>query len=158
MKHIVAIACCLFIFSATAQNSSFKNFYKSHKDQAEVSLNIPGFIAKLFIKTEEDEELKMLLRNGSNYKVLVFDDNYKAVQRDFKKFVRKNKFKTLVRIKDGRDRVSIHFRKVKNNIREIVVHVYSEKDDAVFLGLKTNLTQKELNRIISKSRYRMAIK
>ena len=50
----------------------------------------------------------------------------------------------------------IHFRKNKNRIREIIVNVYSKNEDAVLLGLKTNLTQKELNTIISKSSYRMA--
>jgi hypothetical protein len=156
MKHILTIVSCLFIITATAQDKNFKEFYKSHKKQAEVSLNVPGFIANLFIDTDGDRELKRLLKKGKNYKVLVFDNNFKRVQKDFKKFIRKNRYKTLVRIKEGNDRVTIHFRKNKNRIREIIVNVYSKNEDAVLLGLKTNLTQKELNTIISKSSYRMA--
>lgn len=156
MKQFLTIIGCLFILTASAQEKNFKEFYKSHKRQAEVSLNVPGFIANLFIDTEGDRELKRLLKKGRNYKVLVFDDNYKVVQRDFKKFIRKNRYKTLVRIKDGQERVTIHFREVKNRIREIIVNVYNKNEDAVLLGLKTNLTQKELNTIISKSSYRLA--
>ena len=156
MKHILTIVSCLFLLTATAQDKNFKEFYKSHKKQAEVSLNVPGFIANLFIDTDGDRELKRLLKKGKNYKVLVFDNNFKRVQKDFKKFIRKNRYKTLVRIKDGDERVTIHFRKNKNRIREIIVNVYSENEDAVLLGLKTNLTQKELNTIISRSSYRMA--
>lgn len=156
MKHILTIVSCLFLLTATAQDKNFKEFYKSHKKQAEVSLNVPGFIANLFIDTDGDRELKRLLKKGKNYKVLVFDNNFKRVQKDFKKFIRKNRYKTLVRIKDGDERVTIHFRKNNNRIREIIVNVYSENEDAVLLGLKTNLTQKELNTIISKSSYRMA--
>lgn len=156
MKHILTIVSCLFLLTATAQDKNFKEFYKSHKKQAEVSLNVPGFIANLFIDTDGDRELKRLLKKGKNYKVLVFDNNFKRVQKDFKKFIRKNRYKTLVRIKDGDERVTIHFRKNNNRIREIIVNVYSENEDAVLLGLKTNLTQKELNTIISRSSYRMA--
>ena len=156
MKHILTIVSCLFIITATAQDKNFKEFYRSHKKQAEVSLNVPGFIANLFIDTDGDRELKKMLKKGKNYKVLVFDNNFKRVQKDFKKFIKKNRYKTLVRIKDGDERVTIHFRKNKNRIREIIVNVYSENEDAVLLGLKTNLTQKELNTIISRSSYRMA--
>jgi hypothetical protein len=156
MKHFLTIVSCLFIITATAQDKNFKEFYRSHKKQAEVSLNVPGFIANLFIDTDGDRELKRLLKKGKNYKVLVFDNNFKRVQKDFKKFIKKNRYKTLVRIKDGDERVTIHFRKNKNRIREIIVNVYSENEDAVLLGLKTNLTQKELNTIISRSSYRMA--
>ena len=69
----------------------------------------------------------------------------------FKKFVKKNKLKTIVRIKDGKDRVSIHYRESKNRIREIIVNIYSKEKDAVLLGLKTNLTKDELASIISSS-------
>ena len=152
MKQILTIACCLFIVSASAQEKTFKEFYSSHKKQADVSLNVPGFIANFFIDTDGDKELKSLLKKARSYKVLVFDDNSNNVQKDFKKFIRRNNFKTIVRIKEGQDRIDIHFREDKKRIKEIILNVHSNDKDAVILGLKTNLTEKELGKIISKTK------
>ena len=158
MKHFLTIIGCLFILGMSAQERNFKEFYKSHKRDAEVSLNVPGFIANLFIDTDGDRELKTLLRKAKNYKVLVFDDDSRNVQKDLKRFIRRNNFKTIVRIKDGKDRISIHFKETKNRIKEIIVNIYKKNDDVVLFGLKTNLTKRELQKIISRSSYTFASK
>ena len=158
MKHFLTIIGCLFILGMSAQERNFKEFYKSHKRDAEVSLNVPGFIANLFIDTDGDRELKTLLRKAKNYKVLVFDDDSRNVQKDLKRFIRRNNFKTIVRIKDGKDRISIHFKETKNRIKEIIVNIYKKNDDVVLFGLKTNLTKRELQKIISRYSYTFASK
>lgn len=148
MKQFLATLFCLFAISVSAQKNTFKDFYKSHKKEADVSLNIPGFIAGWFIE-DQDEEIDALLAKAKNYKILVFDSNSNAVQEDFKKFVKKNKLKTLIRVKDEGDRVAIHFKENDNNlIREIIVNVYSQEEDTVMLGLKTKLTVEELSAIV----------
>ena len=156
MKYFFTVLSCLFILSMSAQERKFKDFYKSHKSDAEVSLNVPGFLANIFIDTDGDRELKALLKKARNYKVLVFDDNTKGVQKDLRGFISKNDFKTIIKIKDGNERINIHFKEVKNRIREIIVNIYKKNDNVVLLGLKTNLTKRELNNIISKSSYRFA--
>ncbi len=151
MKQFLTTVVCFFILSSSAQEKTFTQFYQSHKKEADLSLNIPGFIANFFIDNQDDDELEALLDKSSNYKILIYDDNSDYVLKDFKKFVKKNKLKTIVRIKDGKDRVSIHYRESKNRIREIIVNIYSKEKDAVLLGLKTNLTKDELASIISSS-------
>ncbi len=158
MKQFLTTVFCLFILSISAQEKNFKEFYKAHKKEADLSLNVPGFIASFFIDDQDDEALDALLDKANNYKVLVFDNNSSSVQKDFKKFVRRNKLKTIVRIKDKGDRISIHFREEKNRIREIIVNVFSKNKDAVMVGLKTNLTKEELNTIISKTDIKLASK
>ena len=158
MKQFLATIICLFVLSTTAQEKTFKQFYKSHKKEADLSFNVPGFIANFIIDSQDDEELEALLDKSSNYKVLIYDDNSDRVLKDFKKFVKNNQFKTIVRIKDGRDKVNIHFREEKNRIREIVVNIQSENKDAILLGLKTNLTRDELAAIISSSDIKISSK
>ncbi|APG65699.1 hypothetical protein LPB136_10135 [Tenacibaculum todarodis] len=158
MKQFLTTVFCLFILSISAQEKNFKEFYKAHKKEADVSLNVPGFIASFFIDDQDDEALDALLDKANNYKVLVFDNNSTSVQNDFKKFVKRNKLKTIVRIKDKGDRISIHFREEKNRIKEIIVNVFSKNKDAVMVGLKTNLTKEELNTIISKTDIKLASK
>lgn len=151
MKQFLTTVFCLFILSASAQEKTFKEFYQSHKKEADLSFNIPGFIANFFIESQDDDELEALLDKSSNYKVLIYDDSSEDVLKDFKNFVKQNKLKTIVRIKDGKDRVNIHYRESKNRIKEIIVNIYSAEKDAVLLGLKTNLTKDELADIISSS-------
>lgn len=158
MKQFLTTVFCLFILSISAQEKNFKEFYKVHKKEADLSLNVPGFIASFFIDDQDDEALDALLDKANNYKVLVFDNNSSSVQKDFKKFVKHNKLKTIVRIKDKGDRISIHFREEKNRIKEIIVNVFSKNKDAVMVGLKTNLTKEELNTIISKTDIKLASK
>lgn len=158
MKQFLTTVFCLFILSISAQEKNFKEFYKAHKKEANLSLNVPGFIASFFIDDQDDEALDALLDKANNYKVLVFDNNSSSVQKDFKKFVKRNKLKTIVRIKDKGDRISIHFREEKNRIKEIIVNVFSKNKDAVMVGLKTNLTKEELNTIISKTDIKLASK
>ena len=158
MRHFLSIVSCIFFLSISAQEKNFKEFYKSHKKEAEISLNVPGFLANMFIDIDDDKELKTLLKKAKNYKVLVFDNNAKEVQKDLRKFIKHNNFKTIFRVKDGRERISVHFREVKNRIKEIIVNVYKKNEDVVLLGLKTNLTKRELNKIISKSNYTFASK
>ncbi len=158
MKQFLTAVLCLFILSASAQEKTFKQFYKSHKKEADLSLNIPGFIANFFIENQDDEELKALLDKASNYKVLIYDDNSNNVLKDFKRFVKKNQFKTIVRIKDGKDRVNIHFKENNNLIREIIVNIHNKNKDAVLLGLKTNLTKDELAAMISSSDIKISSK
>ncbi|WKD85143.1 hypothetical protein KCTC32516_00482 [Polaribacter huanghezhanensis] len=158
MKQFLTTLFCLFILSISAQEKTFKQFYKSHKKQADLSLNIPGFVGRFFMDNQNDDELEALLDKSSNYKVLIYDGNSDTVLNDFKKFVKQNKLKTIIRIKDGKDRVNIHFRKDGNRIKEIIVNVYSKNKEAVLVGLKTNLTKEELASIISSSKIKFSSK
>lgn len=158
MKQFLTSVFCLFIISISAQEKTFKEFYKSHKQEADLSFNVPGFIANFFIDNQDDDELEALLEKSSNYKVLIYDDNSDNVLEDFKSYVKHNKLKTIVRIKDGNDRVNIHFREVKNTIREIIVNIHSNKKETVLIGLKTNLTRDELAELISSSDVRISSK
>ena len=85
MKQFLTTVFCLFILSISAQEKNFKEFYKAHKKEANLSLNVPGFIASFFIDDQDDEALDDLLDKANNYKVLVFDNNSSSVQKDFKK-------------------------------------------------------------------------
>ena len=156
MKQFLATAFCLFVLSISAQEKNFKQFYKAHKKEATVSLNVPAFIANLFMDDQDDEQLEELLDKARNYKILVFKNNVNSVQKDFKAFVKHNKLKTIVKIKDKGDKVNIHFREENSKIKEIIVNVFSKNQESVLVGLKTNLTRKELSAIISKSKVKIA--
>ncbi|WGH74485.1 DUF4252 domain-containing protein [Tenacibaculum tangerinum] len=151
MKRITTIFCLFFVLSSFAQNENFKTFYQSNKDKAEVSLNIPSFFANMFISDEDTDEFGVFLKKSKNYKIMVFNNNTTSVEQDFKKFVRRNQLKTLVKVKDGKERVTVYFRQTKDRIKEIIVNVHDNSDELVLLGIKTNLTMDELSAIVEAS-------
>jgi len=151
MKRIATIFFCFFVLSSFAQKENFKTFYQSNKDRAEVSLNIPSFFANMFISDEDTDEFGVFLKKSKNYKIMVFNNNMASVQKDFKKFARRNKLKTLVRVKDGKERVTVYFRETKDRIKEIIVNVHDKSDEMVLLGIKTNLTMDELSAMVEAS-------
>lgn len=156
MKRITIIMLLFFVVTITAQETtSFKQFYKMHKKEAEISLNIPGFLAKMFINND-DIEHEELIKKASNFKVMVF--NNRKVATNFKHFAKKNKLKTLIRIKDGKERAEIYFKEQKNYIRELIISVKSNKSEFVLVGLKTKLTKEEFALIVSDANSKIAYK
>ncbi|GFD75441.1 hypothetical protein KUL113_48610 [Tenacibaculum sp. KUL113] len=151
MKRIATIFFYFFVLSSFAQKENFKTFYQSNKDRAEVSLNIPSFFANMFISDEDTNEFGVFLKKSKNYKIMVFNNNMASVQKDFKKYARRNNLKTLVRVKDGKERVTVYFRETKDRIKEIIVNVHDKSDEMVLLGIKTNLTMDELSAMVEAS-------
>lgn len=152
MKQIVAILFCFFTLISFSQEQNFKEFYKSNKDRAQVSLNIPGFVANMFVSDEDTDEFGIFLKKAHNYKVMVFNNDMSSVQRDFKAFAQKNRLKTLVRLKDGKEKVTVYFRETDERIKEIIVNVHNNGEELVLLGIKTNLTKNELTAMVNESK------
>lgn len=151
MKQIATIFFCFFVLSSFAQKQNFKEFYQSNKGKAEISLSIPSFFANMFISDEDTDEFGVFLKKSKNYKIMVFNNNTVSVQRDFKKFAQRNNLKTLVKVKDGKERVTVYFRETKDRIKEIIVNVHDKSDEMVLLGIKTNLTMDELSAMVEAS-------
>ena len=150
MKRIVTLALVIFTAVAiNAQSTSFKQFYKTHKKEAEVSLNVPGFIARMFIDSDDLGEEEILIKKARNFKVLTFSEQVDEVSKDFTTFIEESKLKSLVRTKDGGDKAEIYFLEKKDKIKEIVIMTADKGDELVLLGLKTNLTKDEFRSMIS---------
>ena len=149
MKRIVTVVLVFLAVAINAQKTSFKSFYKSHKENAEVSLNVPGFIARMFIDSDDLDEEEVLIKKARNFKILTFTERVDSVSSDFKSFVESSNLKTLVRTKDGKDKAEIFFLEHKNKIREIIIMTEDKGDELVFLGLKTNLSKDEFSSLIT---------
>ncbi|CAL2083106.1 DUF4252 domain-containing protein [Tenacibaculum sp. 190524A02b] len=156
MRSILFILCSVFFFQVNAQEQNFKNFYKSNKDRAAISLDLPGIASKFFTSNDELEELEVFLKKAKNYKVMIFDSHAQSTAKDFNKFIRKNDYKTLVRIKDGGDRVRVYFRETADLIREIVISTITDNDGLVLLGVKTKLTKDELAALVKSAQTSIA--
>lgn len=157
MKRLTIPFLLFFVVSVNAQEITFKQFYKKHKKQADVSLNIPSFLARMFIDKEDIEDEK-LFEKATNFKILVFENNPNQIVNAFQKFVKKSNLKTLIRLKDGKDQARIYLREKKGYIREIIISAGNKEEELVLLGLKTKITKDDLATIISNQKHKIASK
>ena len=149
MKQLVLLILLTTFLTSQAQESNFKEFYKSHKKEATISFDIPLFLVKSFIDKEDID--KEILNKATNFKMLIYDNKDNTIVNDFKKFSKKNKLKTLIRVKDNGGKAAIYFLEENEFIKEIVLVAGSNNEEVVFMGLKTKkLTKDELIAMIEK--------
>jgi hypothetical protein len=151
MKRLATILFAFFIVSVSAQEEAFNKFYKVNKEKSIFSINLSTSLAGSFLDDEDEEGLSTLIKKSSNFKLMVFDNEDDTVSRNFKKFARKNKLKTLARVKDDGGKAEIFFIKRNKYITEIIIRANSNNDKLVLFGLKTKITEAELAAIFSSS-------
>jgi len=150
MKNSFLILVTAFVLTSCASKSSFNSFYEENKAECEFSISSPAFIANLFIPKEDVGEYKALFKKVKHYKVMIFSDGSTSLDRKFEKFIRQKNYETIFSINHQGEKVQLYFLQNKNAIREIVLKVKSD-DDFVVLGLKTNISEADFNKIANNS-------
>lgn len=151
MKRLTTILCALFVVSAVAQETTFKKFYKSHKEQSAFSLNLSASFAGSFLSDDENEDLQKLIEKSGDFKLMVFNNEDASVSKDFKKYLRKNKLKTMARVKSDDSKAAFYILEKNDIVKEIILQANSDEDKLILFGLKTNLTTDELAEMMSNS-------
>lgn len=151
MKRLTPILCAFFMISAVAQETTFKKFYKQHKDQSAFSINLNASFAGSFLSDDDNEDLQILLKKSGDFKLMVFNNEDASVSKDFKKYLRKHKLKTMARVKSDGSKAAFYILEKKDRIEEIVLKASGDDDKLVIFGLKTDLTKEELADIMSNS-------
>ncbi|MFT6869908.1 MAG: hypothetical protein ACJAYY_000145 [Paraglaciecola sp.] len=151
MKLLVTIFFTLFITVISAQTVAFENFYKVNKEKSTFSINLSASLAGSFLDDDDDGDLMNIIKKSSDFKLMIFDNEDEVVSNDFNKFKRRNKLKTLVRVKDSGSKAELFFIEKNNYIREIIIRANSDSENLVLFGLKTKITKDELAAMISSS-------
>ena len=68
-----------------------------------------------------------------------------------KKYLRKNKLKTMARVKSDNSKAAFYILEENDIVKEIILRANSDDDKLVIFGLKTNLTTDELAEMMSNS-------
>lgn len=152
MKRLTTILCAFFMVNAVAQETTFKNFYKKHKEQSAFSLNLSASFAGSFLSDDDNEDLQKLLKKSGDFKLMVFNNEDASVSKDFKKYLRKHNLKTMARVKSDDSRAAFYILEENDIVKEIILQAKSDGDNFVLFGLKTNLTTDELAEMMSNSK------
>lgn len=108
MKRLTILFFALFAINLSAQETTFKKFYKSHSDKSAFSINLNASFAGSFLSDDEDKDLKKLLKKSGDFKLMVFNNDDASVSKDFKKYLRKNKLKTMARVKSDYSKAAFY--------------------------------------------------
>ena len=146
MKKLALLLAIVFL-SSCASNTSFNTFYQDNQEDSEFSLGLSSSLITAFLPDEDIEDIKPLLKKAKHVRILVFSENAQNKTDKFNKFINKSKFEKMIKVKEDDDNVAIFTLENKNRIREVVVEV-STGDELVLLGLKTNLTNEDLEGLL----------
>lgn len=152
MKRFTTILFALIVFTASAQDTTFKEFYKRHKEQSAFSINLSASFAGSFLSDDDNEDLQKLLNKSGDFKLMVFNNEDASVSKDFKKYLRKHNLKTMARVKSDDSKAAFYILEKKGIVKEIILQANSDGDKLVLFGLKTNLTKDELAEMMSNSK------
>jgi len=151
MKKLITFIFALFVLTSSAQTSTFRKFYKSHKEHSQFSLNISASVVGSFFNDDDSDDVADLLKKSGNFKLMIFNDENQEVSKDFKKYIRRNNLKTMVRVKGDDSKAEFYTLEKNNLIKEIILKANSDDDSLVLLGLKTSMTKEELAKLLSNS-------
>ncbi|WP_075340328.1 DUF4252 domain-containing protein [Tenacibaculum agarivorans] len=155
-RLITIITICFTLISINAQKAAYIDFYKAHKEDAKFSMSVPVSLANFLADEGDSEELDILLKKAKHCKVMVFNNEDNEVSSDFKKFVKSRKLKTLIRVKEGKNRAAVYFVEKKDLIQEIIIKAKGDEEGLVMVGLKVTLTKDELASIMSELKTKQA--
>jgi hypothetical protein len=150
MKNSFLILAAALVLTSCASKSSFNSFYEENKAECEFSISSPAFIANLFIPKDDVREYEDLFKKVKHYKVMIFSDGSASLDKKFDRFIKQKNYEAIFSINQHKEKVQLYFLQDKNAIKEIVLKIKSD-NDFVVLGLKTNISEADFNKITKNS-------
>ena len=147
MKKLMFILASCMLISSCATNTSFNSFYQDHQKDSDFSFGLNSSLVASLLPDEDLQEIKPLLKKAKHVRVLIFSEEYDRKSDQFNRFIERSKFEKVVKVKDDEDGIAFFTLEDKDRIKEMVLEI-STGDELVLVGLKTNMTQNQLNEII----------
>ncbi|AZA87937.1 DUF4252 domain-containing protein [Chryseobacterium shandongense] len=131
----------------------FSDSGRDFKGAKFVSINVPLFLAKPYIKKAlredvEDEELIRLVKKVSKIKVLTVENGDRAMLRDFANYLNNNNYEEWAMIKHNGDNVNIRVKQKGDAIKNMLITVNSD-NELVFVDIKGTFTADDISRMIA---------
>tara|TARA_R110001583_G_scaffold74255_2_gene205767 strand:- start:2016 stop:2489 length:474 start_codon:yes stop_codon:yes gene_type:complete len=155
MKNYILILVVAFSLASCASKSNFNSFYNENRNLSEFSISTPAFFANLFIPKEDVEGYEDLFKKVKHYKVMIYADETASLDKKFNRFIKRKKYTSVFRVNDNGSNIQFYFLENKNTIKEMVLKIKSD-DSYVLLGLKTNISNNDLEKIIKNSNIKVS--
>ena len=146
MKRILLLL-IIVLASSCASHTSFNTFYKNNQEDSNFSFGWSSSLITSFLPDEDMEEIKHLIKKAKHVRILVFSENAEEKTEKFQKFISRSKFEEVVKVKGNNDQFAFFALEKRSEIKEIVLQIGSGSE-LVLLGLKTNLSKEDLEKIL----------
>ncbi|MEA1850331.1 DUF4252 domain-containing protein [Chryseobacterium sp. MHB01] len=160
-KNIFLIISIMFVMQSCVVSEKpniayFSDSGKEFKGAKFVSINVPLFLAKPYIKKAlredgEDEDLIRLVKKVSKIKVLTVENGDRNMLRDFANYLNNNNYEEWAMIKHNGDNVNIRVKQKGDAIKNMMITVNSDKE-LVFVDIKGNFTADDISRLIASAK------
>lgn len=160
-KTIFLIISVMFVMQSCVVSEKpniayFSDSGKEFKGAKFVSINVPLFLAKPYIKKAlkedgEDEDLIRLVKKVSKIKVLTVENGDRNMLRDFANYLNNNNYEEWAMIKHNGDNVNIRVKQKGDAIKNMMITVNSDKE-LVFVDIKGNFTADDISRLIASAK------
>lgn len=158
-KTICVAVCLMFILQSciVSEKPNMAFFSKSeydYKGAKFVSINVPLFLAKPYIKRAlreegDNEEVIAMVKKVSKIKVLTVENGNKKMLNDYAGYLNDNNYEDWATIKHDGNNVNIRVKQNGELIKNMLITVNSDKD-LVFVDVKGNFTADDISQMISK--------
>lgn len=134
----------------------FSDSGREFKGARFVSINVPMFLAKPYIKKAlredgEDEELIRLVKKVSKIKVLTVENGDRKMLRDFANYLNNNNYEEWAMIKHNGDNLNIRVKQKGDAIKNMMITVNSDKE-LVFVDVRGNFKADDISRMIASAK------
>lgn len=158
IKNIFLILSVMFVMQSCVVSEKpniayFSDSGRDFKGARFVSINVPMFLAKPYIKKAlredgEDEELIRLVKKVSKIKVLTVENGDRKMLRDFASYLNNNNYEEWATIRHNGDNVNIRVKQKGDAIRNMMITVNSDKE-LVFVDIRGSFTAEDISRMIA---------
>ncbi|WP_294274746.1 DUF4252 domain-containing protein [uncultured Chryseobacterium sp.] len=123
------------------------------KEAKFVSINVPMFLAKPYIKKAlkedgDNEELWRMVKKISKIKVMTVENGDRTMLKDFAGYLNNNHYEDWATIKHDGDNVNIRVKQKGDAIKNMLITVNSDKD-LVFVDIRGNFTANDISKMIN---------
>lgn len=161
MNRFIGIICAAILLinmqSCIVKKGANMDFAKKSnlsQDAEIVSINVPGFLMKTFIRTEikelqeDDPALALAVKKIKKIQLMTVSNNGKTnLYEQFSTYLENNDFDELVSIYSDGAKISINTKTKGDRIKTIMLGIIDE-NDYVFVDLKSNINIIELQNLI----------
>lgn len=136
-------------------NMSFVNHAVAGADSEIVSIKMPMFLVKPFLKNElrndDDEMLRLAMKKIKSVKLTTLSNskNNDHIRENFKKFLKDEHMEEFASIVNDGDHISINGQMKKDQIKKLMLGVSSDDGEHVFIEVKGNFTIEDIAQAIN---------
>lgn len=161
MKTIIKLGVFALLFSVfqsciVSKNPNMAFFDNPHYDYSDaqfMSVNVPMWIAKPFIKNalkkeEDGEAILDLIRKISDVKVMTVQNGNPQMLNDFSKYLTNNRFEEWMTLKKDKEIINFQAKQKGDVIRKLLITVNSG-NELVYVDVSGKFTPDDISKMVN---------